>query len=157
MSAASDYLEDKLLDHTLRNTAFTSGFDALHIGGKIVNFLQGVTDYTKNFVWDGGTQQFDIAQLAVYEGGVNLYPFYDLGAKTQSGTAGKAPSTWNPPAANTEGGAHPYPIIYIPFDQNPVFATLVDGADGKRNDTLFTPYKSVPLMNLTDDIYPANG
>jgi len=100
-------------------SAFTSGFDALHIGGVIENFKQGVTDYNTNFSWSGGTQQFDIAQLAVYEGGAvsDFYPLYDLGS------TGKAPGTFTRLVVNTTGGAHPYPIIYIPFnwsDFNPV-------------------------------------
>lgn len=96
-------------------SAFTSGFDALHIGGRMINFLQGVTDYTKNFSWSGGTQQFDIAQLAVYEGGGlgDFYPFNDLG------NSGKAPGTFVPAAPNSFGRAHPYPIIYISFDNGP--------------------------------------
>ena len=117
----------------------TSGFDALHIGGRMVNFLQGVTDYTKNFSWDGGTQQFDIAQLAVHESGPGLYPFYDLGAEANSGdqyllNAGKAPGTFTAPASNTEGNAHPYPIIYIPFDDNNFSAVGGWGDAGSDSD-----------------------
>jgi hypothetical protein len=95
-------------------SAFTSGFDALHIGGRMLNFLQGVTDYTINFEWSGGTQQFDIAQLAVYEGGGvgDFYPFKDLG------TTGKAPGTFVLPDPNSFGIAHPYPIVYMNFDQS---------------------------------------
>jgi len=80
MSQASDYLENKLLDHTLRNTAFTSP-SAVYVG----LFKETVDTATTNANLEAGTLTDEVANSNGYARVAATFSAASSGSITTSG------------------------------------------------------------------------